>query len=275
MKNLVVRSISGFIYVLIIVGSILLSRYSFVIIFGLLLSYSLYEFYRLAHKENYKIQTFLGIGISIYLFTASYLLDAHLKKSTILLGLIPIFLIVAIIELFRKNQHSIQNIAYTFLGIIYICIPFSSLIFIATPFNNDPNLYKPEILIGLFFIIWANDSGAYLFGSWLGKTKMIEHISPKKTWEGAIGGTIVAIAISLVLFHFLDILQPLHVVILTLITVVAGTFGDLFESMIKRHFNVKDSGTLIPGHGGLLDRFDSMLFAAPIYFIYISLIINH
>lgn len=275
MKTFIIRSISGLVYVLLVIGSILLGKYAFVAVFGILSSYTLFEFYRLAQRGGNKPQTFLGIIISIYLFTSFFLFDYHIEKRSIFLGLIPMIILSPIVELFKESKNPVQNIAYTFLGIIYICLPFTSLLFIATPFDQNPNLFKPEALIGLFFIIWANDSGAYMFGSWLGKTKMIERISPNKSWEGAVGGVFVAIVIALVLFHFLDILEPLQVVILTVITVIAGTYGDLTESMIKRSFNVKDSGTILPGHGGLLDRFDSMLFAAPVYFAFISLILNN
>lgn len=137
-----------------------------------------------------------------------------------------------------------------------------------------PELYKPEIMIGLFVIIWASDAGAYIFGRMLGKHKLIPKISPNKTWEGAIGGTLFAILISTAFFSFFDYFSILNIVAMTLVTVIAGTFGDLTESMIKRFFDVKDSGKIMPGHGGLFDRFDSLLFAAPIYYIFISLFLN-
>lgn len=141
---------------------------------------------------------------------------------------------------------------------------------------NEANIYMPRIIIILFAILWANDSGAYLSGSTLGRHKMFASISPQKTWEGAIGGLILAVAASITIFYYLD-LKPIgttHAVAIAVITVITGTLGDLTESMFKRSFKVKDSGKLLPGHGGLLDRFDSMLFAAPAFYLYISIILN-
>ena len=275
MKNLFVRTITGVIYVALIVGSILISKYTFVVLFGFILIYTLFEFYRLCKKGGNQPQMLLGIFISIYLFVAFFLFDMNMVGEVMFFGLVPLLMLIALIEMFRKNKNPVLNIAYTFLGIIYIAVPFSVLNFIVTPFDQYPRQYMPEALLSLFIILWANDSGAYLFGSWLGKTKMIERISPKKTWEGAIGGAITALVVSVVLFHYIGFISPVHAIILSLLTVVSGTLGDLTESMIKRSFNVKDSGGMLPGHGGLFDRFDSMLFAAPVYYIYISLILNH
>lgn len=274
MKNIFVRTISGAIYVILILGSIILGKYTFFIFFSLVLAYTLFEFYRLCKHGGKNPQIVNGIIISVYLFVAFFLYDLRIIGEIIFLGIIPALMIIPTIELFRKSERPVQNIAYTLLGVAYIAFPFSVLNFIISPYELNPEIYVPETLIGLFIILWANDSGAYLVGSWLGKTKMIERVSPNKTWEGAIGGAIFAIAISLVLYPIMGFLNPIHTIAVSLLTVIAGTLGDLTESMFKRNFNVKDSGSVMPGHGGLLDRFDSMLFAAPIYFIYITLVLN-
>lgn len=274
MKNIYIRSISGAIYVVLILGSILLSKYTFFAFFTVILSYTLYEFYRLCKIGGNQPQVINGIIISAYLFVAFFLYDLKIIGEIIFLGIIPALMIIPVLELFRKNERPVQNIAFTLLGIAYIAFPFSVLNFIASPYESNPEIYSPEALIGLFIILWANDSGAYLTGSWLGRTKMIEKISPNKTWEGAVGGAILATLIALAINHYVEFMTPIHIIFLTLFTVIAGTLGDLTESMFKRNFNVKDSGNLMPGHGGLLDRFDSMLFAAPIYFIYITLVLN-
>ena len=274
MKNLFVRTYTGGIYVALTIGSILISKYTFIVFFAFLLSYTLFEFYRLSRNGGIKPQVITGIALSLYLFVSFFLYDMKLVGENIFFGLVPLFMIVPVVELISKNKNPVQNIAYTFLGILYVAVPFSVLNFILTPIELEPERYMPEILIGLFIMIWANDSGAFLFGSWFGKTKMLERISPRKTWEGAIGGAVIAIILSVILFSFLDFLSPFHVVVLTILTVISGTLGDLTESMIKRNFNVKDSGNLMPGHGGLLDRFDSLLLSAPVYYIYISIIIN-
>lgn len=275
MKNLFERTITGIIYVALIVGSILISKYTFVLLFGFILTYTLFEFYRLCKKGGFQPQTILGIIIALYLFTSFFLFDMNMVSKTIFFGLVPLLMVSPVLEMYRKNEKAVLNVALTFFGIIYIAVPFAVLNFIVTPYVQFPKQYVPEALLSLFIILWANDSGAYLFGSWLGKTKMAERISPKKTWEGAIGGAITALLVSLALFHYLNFINPFHSIVLSLLTVISGTIGDLTESMVKRNFNVKDSGGIMPGHGGLFDRFDSMLFAAPVYFIYISLILNH
>jgi len=274
LKNIYKRGISGSIYIVLILGSILLGKYTFFAFFALLLSYTLYEFYRLGKSAGNHPQVVLGITISVYLFVAFFFYDLKIIGEIIFLGFIPLLMTIAITELFQSNEHPVQNIAFTLLGIAYIAFPFSVLNFIISPYELNPEIYVPEALIGLFIIIWANDTGAFIIGSLIGKKKMIEKISPNKTWEGAIGGAVFAVIISLVFYRFIGFLSPVHTILVTLFTVIAGTLGDLTESMIKRSFKVKDSGSLMPGHGGLLDRFDSMLFAAPIYYIYISLVLN-
>ena len=215
----------------------------------------------------------MGIIISLYLFVSFFLFDNGMVTSNVFWGLIPLSLIIPTIELFHKKKRSVHNIALTFLGILYIALPFSILNFISTPIN-DVNTYMPHIIIILFVILWANDSGAYLSWSTLGRHKMFAAISPQKTWEGAIGGLILAVAASIAIFYYFEPIGTVHSVIIAVITVIAGTLGDLTESMFKRSFKVKDSGKLLPGHGGLLDRFDSMLFAAPAFYLYISIILN-
>jgi len=215
-----------------------------------------------------------GIIIALYLFVSFFLYDNEVVPVSIFWGLIPLSLVIPIIELFHKKKRSVHNIALTFLGIIYIALPFSILNFISTPVNTTPTAFMPHIILILFIILWANDSGAYISGSTLGKHKMFASISPQKTWEGALGGLILAVAASIIIFQYLEPIGIVNSVLIALTTVVAGTLGDLTESMVKRSFKVKDSGKILPGHGGLLDRFDSMLFAAPAFYLYISIILN-
>lgn len=275
MKNLPSRIISGGIFVILTTGSILLGKYAFVTVFAFMLIYTLYEFFRLCRGGGHHPQTILGIIVGLYLFVSFFLYDVKIVGEIVFFGLIPLLFISPVIELFSKNERPIQNIAYTFMGIIYIAVPFSILNFIITPIDSEPQQYMPEVLIGLFLIIWSNDSGAFAVGSFLGKTKMLERVSPKKTWEGAFGGAFFAIIASYLLYLNFNFLNLWQCIVLALLCVVSGTIGDLTESLIKRSFNVKDSGSLLPGHGGLLDRFDSLLFAAPVYYIFISLILNN
>jgi phosphatidate cytidylyltransferase len=274
LKNLTIRTLTGAVYVAIVLGSILGGKFVFSAVFLFILIFTLLEFYRLCKNGDIKPQIIPGIIISVTIYTLVLLNKHHVIDNKILFSLIPLFIAIPIIEIFRNKNNAIQNIAFTLLGIVYIALPYIVFNSILIPYSNQPDLYKPELLIGLMVIIWASDSGAYIFGILLGKHKLIERISPNKTWEGAIGGAIFGILISIVFFHFFNYFSTIQVVLISLLTIIAGTFGDLAESLIKRNFHVKDSGKVLPGHGGLLDRFDSMLFAAPVYFVLIYLILN-
>jgi len=274
LKKFYVRTITGAVYVSIVIGSILGGRYLFFSLFALILMVTLYEFYRMCRKKNIYPQTYGGIIISVFLYTLLFLYGQKLISEKILLLLCLILLIIPIIEIFRRKENPVQNIAFTLTGILLIAIPFSIFNLILIPFPNQPELYKPAILLGMMVIIWANDSGAYIFGSLLGKHKLAEKISPKKSWEGAIGGAILSTLIAVLFFHFFKLFNIYQVILLSVTTIIAGTFGDLIESLIKRNFEVKDSGNLLPGHGGFYDRFDSMLLAAPVYYVLIVYFLN-
>jgi phosphatidate cytidylyltransferase len=176
-------------------------------------------------------------------------------------------------ELYRNKtlEMPFRNIAYTTIGVIYISVPFALLNFFVYP-KELGYTYEPNILLSLLFFIWASDSGAYLIGSKFGKHRLFERISPKKSWEGFFGGLGAAILVAAILAQFWEQYSFFPLAIIAAITVIAGTFGDLIESMLKRSLGVKDSGNFMPGHGGLLDRFDSILIAIPmVYFILVFL----
>jgi phosphatidate cytidylyltransferase len=174
-------------------------------------------------------------------------------------------------ELFKKNEHYIANIALLLFGIVYVAIPFAllNLLFFA---GDQFTSSFPWILAGLFLVIWINDTFAYLTGILIGRHKLFERVSPKKTWEGTIGGFVFSIAAGIALYYFSDTLLLWQWLALAGLIAVAGDFGDLVESMIKRSFNMKDSGSIMPGHGGVLDRFDSLLLAIPVAIIFLSII---
>jgi phosphatidate cytidylyltransferase len=201
------------------------------------------------------------------LFASSfvYASDIWRNSSFSIYGIYVVF--VLILELYRKQTNPIHNWAYFILGQIFIALPFSLLNFIL--FIND---WQPLVLLSVFVTIWVNDTGAYLTGVTIGKHRLFERISPKKSWEGFIGGAVFALLSGYIFSLLIPGIQLINWLIFSEIIVVFGTFGDLIESLMKRTVGVKDSGDLIPGHGGLLDRFDSMLLAAPVIFIYLSLL---
>jgi phosphatidate cytidylyltransferase len=181
-----------------------------------------------------------------------------------------LLLLPLIFELYRKKENPLINIAYTSLAIVYITIPFSLMNFLVFPKINNYE-YSYQLIFGLFFLIWTFDSGAYFTGSLIGKHKLFKRISPKKTWEGVIGGYIFSIGMSYIMFLIFGTLKIHEWLIVSFIISTTSIFGDLAESMLKRSFNIKDSGKIMPGHGGILDRIDSSLFSVPVVVIYLFL----
>lgn len=193
------------------------------------------------------------------------------------MGLLPekflwinILLIVSIfiIELYQHEQLPFDKLAKLILGYVYVIVPF--IMFTGLGYIVSGN-YNYEIPLGFLFLVWANDSGAYVFGITLGKNRLFERISPKKSWEGFFGGMLIAAITGYIISNYFTSISTIHWISLSIIIVVFGTLGDLVESMLKRSKDVKDSGTILPGHGGILDRFDGLLIAAPIVYAYLHL----
>ncbi|MDR2823941.1 MAG: phosphatidate cytidylyltransferase [Prevotellaceae bacterium] len=263
MKTLIIRTLSGAVYVGIIVAAIMTNGYIFAVVFSVLSALTTFEFHKLTNKqENVNVPAWIGLIASALLFITFALINDIFTEISLILYCAFVFSIF-IAEIFRKNQNIVHNIAYFLLGQIYIALPFTLMIFI-----YQLNTF---FLLALFVIIWANDTFAYLAGSLAGKHKMCKDISPKKSWEGFLGGMAGALVAGFVFYKFCPvqihcmtgatIMQLWQWFVFALIIVIFGTLGDLFESKIKRTVGVKDSGNIMPGHGGLLDRFDSLLFA--------------
>jgi phosphatidate cytidylyltransferase len=183
-----------------------------------------------------------------------------------------------VIELYRKQEKPFDSLAHTFFSVLYTAIPFSMLPFAAFSRTGLDSIlphssikFSPGIILGFFILLWANDTAAYLIGITFGKHRLLERISPKKSWEGFFGGVIIAAAIAWLLSGWLGVLDRKGWIIVSVIISIAGTYGDLVESMLKRSQGVKDSGTIMPGHGGFLDRFDSVIISFPLVYLYISL----
>lgn len=266
------RAITGFFFIIVMIGSHLLGHYVFGLFYMLLSAFCLWEFYGLVKKAGIKpnIQSGLLNGVLIYAVFAliTYSSNTDAKK---LLFLLPVTLSAIFIqELFKKSDAPFTNIGYTYLGIIFTIVPFTffhALAYIGGTFN----FHYP---LAFFIMLWANDTGAYLVGSKFGRTKLFERHSPKKTWEGLIGGIIIAAIAAYVIHIYYTEIGLDHLIWMALIISCFGTTGDLIESMFKRSIDVKDSGGILPGHGGLLDRFDGLLIAAPIVYAYLYFITN-
>lgn len=269
MNNFQSRSITGLIYVLVIAGGILIHPFLYAIVFGGLLVFALNEFYSISKFTEATPQKIPAIAFGLISFVLFFGYCIKLWPLKLTLVLAPLFLIIALIEIYRNKEKPLQNVAISMLGLIYIALPFVLINFILFPGLPGDAFYSPLILMGIFIIIWVNDSFAFLFGRWLGKHKLFERISPKKTWEGAIGGGIFALIASILNSVVFQSLELISWMVVGLIIVVFGTFGDLFESTLKRSLNIKDSGKGLPGHGGILDRIDSLLFVIPFIFVWL------
>jgi len=257
--------------VIIIIGSILLGRYSFLLVFISLMLFSLYEFYKICLHSRVRPQVLYGMLIGALIFMANYFFAIGQIGSYIFLGLIPLLLSIFIIELYRNQNKPIHNIGFTLLGLLYVALPFALLNYIVLSYSSYRIGYQSHLLIGFFALAWANDSGAYAVGVSIGKNKLFPKISPKKSWEGLIGGFFTTALVAWIISMIFPEVSIVNWFFIGFITAVMSVFGDLVESMFKRSIGVKDSGKFLPGHGGVLDRFDGILFAAPVVFVYLEM----
>ena len=269
------RAITGVFFVVLMLASVLLGPFVYSGFYLLLATGCLFEFYTLFSGERKESESgFLPhkrLGIVLGFFMLAWLILVQLgiisdKWTVLLFMIVPVLLIR---QLYLSDTVPFGRIAGTVLGFVYVTVPFYCFFllgFVKGEFNG-------LIPMGFLLILWANDTGAYLIGKSFGRNKLFERISPKKTWEGFVGGGLAAIMVGIILFNQTDGLLPLWqwLVVAGLIAVV-GTLGDLVESLLKRSLDVKDSGSLLPGHGGLLDRFDGLLLAAPIVYLFLLLL---
>ena len=272
-NNFTIRVLTAIGFSVLLIGGTLLHPISFFVIFLTVVVLGLMEFYRLVKVAHIEPQYILGISLGVVIYAGNFLFANSLVDFKIFLIIIPILTTIMIVELYRQKENPFSNIAFTIFGASYISIPFALLSwFVSNPAFPEP--YYPMVLIGFFFLIWANDSGAYIVGSLIGKNKLLERISPKKTWEGFFGGGIFSMLAAWLVSLYVVEISLIDWLIIALITFVFGTFGDLIESLLKRMVKVKDSGHVLPGHGGILDRFDSIIVAAPMVFIYLMIILK-
>jgi phosphatidate cytidylyltransferase len=265
------RAITAFFFAIVMLGSFFLGAEVFSIFYLILSLAGLYEFYTLVGTAGIKTHKVLGIiiGFLLFGFVAAFPFLPFNTKY-VLLG-VPIAVLVFLFELYRTAKNPFTNIAYTFLGLIFVVLPFCFFYRLSYVKDGVFNFHLP---LAFMLMLWASDTGAYLFGRKLGKTKLFERHSPKKTWEGFAGGIFMSLLVAGIIHFFFSEISLLIWAGMAVIIVSFGTLGDLVESMLKRSLDVKDSGSLLPGHGGLLDRFDGLLVAAPIVYVYLYLIFN-
>ncbi|HET7732377.1 MAG TPA: phosphatidate cytidylyltransferase [Paludibacter sp.] len=266
MNNFVKRTLSGALFVALVVGSILLNQYAFASVFALICGWSVREFHKLSNKQkDVSVNLWVGLIGGVLLFASSFLYASGIWRYPVFSAYGFYIVIVLISELYRHKSNPLHNWAYFIIGQIFVALPFALLNFIL--FIDG---CQPLVLLSVFVTIWVNDTGAYLFGVTFGKHRLFERISPKKSWEGFFGGAAAALLSGYLFSLLIPQINLINWLVFSEIIVIFGTFGDLIESLMKRTVDMKDSGNVIPGHGGLLDRFDSMLLAAPVVFIYLS-----
>lgn len=268
-SNLKQRVITATIGAAVIVVGSVYSEWAYFIIFGIILAFSQMEFYKLCGLDGMlplkSFGTFLGLAV----FGFTFLEEMRVLPPQYYYLVFPLISMIFFIKLYRKSDKKpFTGIAFTILGIVYVAVPFSLLNFIA--FSVD-NTYRYELVIGPLLILWASDSGAYFAGTKFGKTKLFERVSPKKSWEGSLGGAFAAIITAYVLSYYFTVLPPWQWMGVTAIIIIAGTYGDLIESLFKRSIAIKDSGKGLPGHGGFMDRFDGLLLSAPFIIAFIKI----
>ena len=271
---MITRAISGLVFVIIVIGALVWGFYPSLILFSIISFIGSLEFYKLSKKFS-RPYTYIGALFSssiILLF--GYFINID-PKAYWVFSVWIIFLALFIINLLSsKSSTSIVDISVTIGGALYLAVPLLSLILLAIISSEMFIDFNWRIPLSIFILTWVNDTGAYLSGRSFGKHKLFERISPNKTWEGSIGGLILSLIISTVLHHFWATYSlPIWIGISVLVSVFAN-IGDLMESAFKRNAAVKDSGSIMPGHGGILDRFDAILLTAPIVLAYLLTFID-
>ena len=259
-SDLAPRLIAAILGAALIITALVLGPWFYFIIFLGISFLTLWEFYRLLRMQQYIPLRKLGVVIGTLLFSLTFLVEADLVSANFYFLIFPLASLIFLFKLYKKEDTTpFLIIGFYYLGLVYVTLPFALL-------NHAVHIsgsYSYEVVVGLLLIIWASDTGAYFAGSLFGKTKLFERISPKKSWEGSIGGALLSAAMAYgISFFFLDLVLWQWLVI-ALIIVIVGTYGDLVESLFKRTMEIKDSGKAIPGHGGFLDRFDSLLLSMP------------
>ncbi len=274
-NNFIQRTITGIIFVAVLVGGILGGPVSFSILFALITALTIREFGTIVSKQDgVQINKSICMLAGVFLFFGFAYIGIAPRQNEILIPYLFLIIYLMIAELYLKRKNPLHNIAYTMMSQMYIALPFAALNILAfhTSLTGSASEYNPILPLSIFVFTWINDTGAYCTGVLFGKHRLFERISPKKSWEGSIGGGIFSTIAAVIMAHFFPFM-PLGVWIgLGLTVVVFGTWGDLTESLLKRTLGIKDSGNILPGHGGMLDRFDSTLMAVPASVIYLYVI---
>jgi len=267
-SNLLLRTLVGLVFSLVVVGSAFAGLLPFTLLFGFFAAKGFQEFVRLVNPQMKRFQRRAGLGLAtlLYLTAASTMVYGTDWRWMLIVPVL--WLLFLSVEMMKVSASFILDTSTILMGFIYTVVPFALLVFLSK-INGE---FDARLPFGFFLILWANDTGAYLIGKFFGKHKLLEAVSPKKTWEGLFGGMASAILSGYFLYSLMpNSFSRMEWVAIAAIVAVFANIGDLIESQIKRIKGVKDSGKLLPGHGGVLDRFDGLLIALPLVIIYLIL----
>lgn len=282
-KNFIIRTITSVLFVIVLMGCILYNATTFDLLFGIITAMTVWEFTTIVNRNaELQVNRFITTVAGTYLFFAVMAFNMNVCGSEIFIPYLVSIIYLLVSELYFDRKNSIYNWAFTMMAQLYVALPLSllnTLAFIAVPQQYDSPIpvYTPILVASVFIFLWCSDAGAYCVGSLIGKNKLFPRISPGKSWEGSIGGGVIAIIVSQIIAYFMKdntlipspITSPYAWAGLALVVVIFGTWGDLVESLLKRKLGIKDSGNVLPGHGGMLDRFDSTILAVPAVVVYI------
>ena len=274
-KDFLTRATAGLIYVVVLLLGIFGGKYSFLLVFGSILGLALYEFYRMVEKNTtHAISKIFNIASGIFIFLSAYLYLEEVNVYVFAAASLAYLLALFATAIFINRPAILPAIIYSVFGQIYITLPLALLMLISYQYNVSVEGYHYVLVLAVFVFIWVNDTAAYLIGSLLGKHKLIKRISPKKSIEGFVAGIIFALIAGLVFARFFPEYPSSFWMGYAFTASLFGTLGDLFESLIKRIYGVKDAGDIMPGHGGILDRIDSTLIAIPAVYLYLMIFIE-
>lgn len=278
MNNLITRTVSGIFFVAVMVGAILYDAKTFIVLFGIITVLAVWEFCTLVNnKRELQVNRLISTAAGLYLYLAMMSFCTGASGAAIFIPYLITLMYLLISGLYMRSPRSLENWAFAFASQLYIALPFALMNVLAFRMQSGVDgmsglAYIPALPLGLMIFLWTNDMGAYCFGSMLQRFvpfKLFPSVSPHKSWIGSIGGGLVTVIAAVIMSRYFTFMPPVQWVGMALVVVVFGTWGDLVESLLKRNLGVKDSGRFLPGHGGVLDRFDSSLLAIPAVVLYL------
>lgn len=278
MNNLITRTVSGIFFVAVMVGAILYDAKTFIVLFGIITALAVWEFCTLVNnKRELQVNRLISTAAGLYLYLAMMAFCTGASGAAIFIPYLITLMYLLISGLYMRSPRSLENWVFAFASQLYIALPFALMNVLAFRMQSGVDgmsglAYIPALPLGLMIFLWTNDMGAYCFGSMLQRFvpfKLFPSVSPHKSWIGSIGGGLVTVIAAIIMSRYFTFMPPVQWVGMALVVVVFGTWGDLVESLLKRNLGVKDSGRFLPGHGGVLDRFDSSLLAIPAVVLYL------